>query len=367
MCIPRHRRLTLPAEVATTMEAESDILVTSSSDLSVRWTHLATGEVLRTFHVHKAPVLSVSFHPHLPHVMVTGAMDGGVALHNTLLGSPLMDAITSDDETGYHHDVDPAYFEPTAHAHQSWRHHTKYVTHVMFSSSGNLIATGSRDNSIHLYIQKTLVRPFPDVQALVMPSYSLGKRIDLASPVEALHFLPRIYQKFEDKETLVYAVTEDHHLTYCSIAKLADETLSTEDALFNMNGNGDDWVSFRVYHISVHPSAPLLLCSTNGPGGRLILFKLWSQDQVRNWYIPARLDAYSRPHHVWHPSGAFVFAAMDDGTVRVLHTLTGRVIHVSQNHKQQVRGIDMNPDGTRMAACSYDGSVSLWTWSTTKV
>jgi WD40 repeat protein len=53
-------------------------------------------------------------------------------------------------------------------------------------------------------------------------------------------------------------------------------------------------------------------------------------------------------------------SASNDHTLKVWDAMTGREILTLQGHAKLVNSLAINSDGTRLASCSDDGTVKVW-------
>jgi WD40 repeat protein len=85
---------------------------------------------------------------------------------------------------------------------------------------------------------------------------------------------------------------------------------------------------------------------------------IWVYDDVN---APPRL-LVDRPEHLVSlaVSATMIAAGTGNGTVRVWKRDTGSLIEVLESFSDLVGDVAFSPDGTRLAACSEDGSVLLW-------
>lgn len=58
--------------------------------------------------------------------------------------------------------------------------------------------------------------------------------------------------------------------------------------------------------------------------------------------------------------GRLLFAACDDGTVRLWDTLKTTLVGALYGHTSNVSGVTVSPDGKAVATCSYDTTVKIW-------
>ncbi|KAI8583545.1 hypothetical protein K450DRAFT_221672 [Umbelopsis ramanniana AG] len=283
------------------------IIVTASGDKSVKFTDLATGDIIKCFNHHRAGVLSVDFHPQKPNWMLTTSMD--------------LQTVISDTET-----------EAVI---QRFTDHTKFVVRGIFSPDGQWMATASYDRSLCIYTWNE------------QSGYQLTKKFGpLVGNVEAICFLP-------DSSVLVAGVRDDNYLHYISLKDFTDTR-------YNMNSNGDDWVSFTPMWISVSPNGKYVLVSTDDSNGRVILFGVHSSVQLRNFYGSATDSLSAAPRHCWDSSGKYVYiAGGNDCRIRVIEVKTATVSYELSGHTAMIRSLAFDPV-TGLASAGFDRTVRLW-------
>lgn len=294
------------------------MVATSSTDKSVKLTNLKNRNIERTYRHHQAPVLSIDFHPTMPHLMLTTSMDGT---------SVLVDTRVHADGSG----------DPTAGVHQRFKDHQKYVVRGVFSKDGQYIATASYDHSVCIYAQ----------QRGEEERYELVRKLDnFIGNVETICFL--------SEHTLVAGVTGDNYLHYIDI----DNDFARER--YNMNANADDWVSFSPLWISPSPDGKYLLCSTSHQSGRTILFEIHGSRQIQNYYDAPSDNQFVTRRHCWHPSGRYFYASGgDDNCIRVIETKTGRVAARLTGHDAMIRTMTLDPQ-IGLVTGGYDHLVNVW-------
>jgi WD40 repeat protein len=63
---------------------------------------------------------------------------------------------------------------------------------------------------------------------------------------------------------------------------------------------------------------------------------------------------------VFSPDGKTLFAADNQGLVRIYDARSGKMRRTFPAHKQPVHGLAVSPDGARLATCSHDRTVRVW-------
>ncbi|KAN0043111.1 hypothetical protein ACTA71_010746 [Dictyostelium dimigraforme] len=289
---------------------DSNIIVTGSTDKTLKITNYVTKEVLNSYNgFASAPFISLDFNPVNPELLLASSVDGS-------------HCIIKIDKDGKGELI------------QKFNRHKKYVVRVRWSPDGKKFASCSYDKSVSLFQED------PSNQG----QYEFVKSWEFVTTVESLIFTP-------DSKYVIAAVKESNYLHY----------LDTEgDYLierYNMNVNGDDHVSFSAMEFSITPDKKYLLVSTDL--NRLILFKLNSNKQIRNFY-GAFNDAYTTTRNVICPSGKYVFSTSQDNLIYVWEVANQKVIAKLDSHRSSVRELTFSPDNLLLASCGFDKRVTLW-------
>ncbi|KAI9478586.1 MAG: WD40-repeat-containing domain protein [Benjaminiella poitrasii] len=300
------------------IEPQTRLIATSSIDKTVKIsTMLCKSDQYqsKTYFHHQAPVLSIDFHPCLPHLMLTTSMDGTSAL------------------------VDIALDDDNQIPLQLFKEHRKYVIRGLFSPrKGQYIATASYDRTVCIYASNETEEG--------LPNYKLIKQIGpFIGNIETICFT--------DETTLVIGVRDDNYLHYVNLQSMEQEKI-------NINATGDDWVSFSPAYISVSSDGSQLLCTTDHESGRTILFATGESRQLQNYYLNATDNKFITRRHVWHPSGLYFYASgSDDNTISVVETKTGRIVHSLAGHTAMIRSLVLDPE-LGLVSTGYDHTVKVW-------
>ncbi|KYQ91072.1 hypothetical protein DLAC_07975 [Tieghemostelium lacteum] len=284
----------------------SNLMVTSSSDRTIRVTNYITGEHLNTFYGN-SHFLSLDFNPVNPEFLLASAVDGKTLLFK----------LTSDGKV----------FEVL----QEFNTHKKYVVRVRWSNDGQLFATCSYDKTVCVYGKDG-------------DTYKLKHTWEVANTVESLIFTP-------SGDNIIAAIRESNYLHYFNI-----EDHSIEK--YNMNSNGDDHVSFSAMEFSIPPQSNYLVVSTDR--SRLIMFKLYSDKQVRNFY-GATNDQYCTTRNRMDPTGKYLYSTSQDNVIYVWEISSQKVVAKLSGHRNSIRDIDIAPNGEILGSVSFDKTVILWT------
>lgn len=285
---------------------DSHLVVTGSTDKTIKVTNYLTKEVIHTFHgVSDAPMISLDFNPIDLELLLASSVDGSCSI----LRIP---------KDGLNCEVV-----------QTFRQHKKYVVRARWSPDGQSFATCSYDKSVAHYHKDSEGK------------YQLVKVWDFPSTIESLIYTP-------DSQYIVAGVRESNFLHYLNVE---DFSITR----YNMNINGDNHVSFSAMEFSVMDK--YLLVSTDR--NRLILFKLHSDKQMRNFY-GASNDQYTTTRNRIDPSGKYVYSTSQDNYIFVWEIATQKVVTKLDNHKLSVRDLDFSPNKDLLASCGFDKKICLW-------
>jgi len=311
--------------------SEIPTIITGSADKSIRLTSLLTGDTFNICsNIHKGGILCLDFHPIYKNLMLTGSMDSTC----TLIDANTLNVV------------------------QTFKDHTKYVVRAKFSIDGNKIVTASYDHTINFYeIENGGINPIlsstsprTPLTPTLLPKYNKIHSITFGGNIESMCFLP-------DNQYLIVGIRGDNYLHYINLINFSDKK-------YNMNSNGDYWVSFTPMDISPSPHnhGKYLLVSTDDENGRIILFRTHSSQQIYNFYdlenIPDR--ELTNPRHCWHPNGKYFFAFGIDSCIRIFDVASKSIVHKLEGHKDMIRGLWFDQDRDLLISCGFDKTVKIW-------
>ncbi|KAI8987880.1 WD40-repeat-containing domain protein [Mycotypha africana] len=315
--------------LAVAVNPHTHAVATSSVDKTVKVSTMLcktdAGISQRTYRHHTAPVLSIDFHPSVPHLLLTTSMDGSAVLVDTAF------------EADFGEDVEKSGI------HQMFKDHKKYVVRGLFSpNQGKFIATASYDRTVCIYA----VDDRDNAQEDSLPNYKLIKQLGpFIGNVETICFV--------NETTLVIGVRDDNYLHYINLE-------NWQTIRVNMNATGDDWVSFSPLCLSVSPDGSKLLCTTDHQSGRTILFQVGEAKQLKNYYINSTDNKFATKKHVWHPSGLYFYASgNDDNSISVVEIKTGRIVATLSGHKAMIRSLTLSND-IGLISTGFDNTLKVW-------
>eukprot|EP00743_Colponemidia_sp_Colp-15_P002644 GILK01002866.1.p1 GENE.GILK01002866.1~~GILK01002866.1.p1 ORF type:complete len:417 (+),score=72.76 GILK01002866.1:44-1294(+) len=218
---------------------------------------------------------------------------------------------------------------------QTFREHRKFAVTCRWNDDGTKFASGSHDETVRIY----------GLKDETSNSYSLLQELNFKTAVEALTFV-------KNTNTLIVAVRRDNFLYYVNLDSYEREKV-------NMNSNLDNHVSFTAMYLSATDDARFLVVSTDK--SRIIMFRLGTSEQVRNFY-GATNDDYSQPRHVLDPSGRYLYGTSQDNSVYCWEVSSQRVVQRMVGHTARVRSLDLygGVSSLVLATGSFDRTVKLW-------
>ncbi|KAK4696783.1 hypothetical protein P7C70_g8317, partial [Phenoliferia sp. Uapishka_3] len=307
-------------------------IFTTAVDRTLKLYSSETFELLDT-HQFQSPILSIAVHPTHPRMIVAGTMEGSLQL---------LDLVTREVVSKV-------------------KDHTKYIVRTAWSDDGNWIASIGYDHLIQIYLVHSTPSTSPP-EALLddeipdelssSPTFSIELRHThtCKSNPEALVFLP-------GSGHLVFTARDDNIMHYMRMPS-PDGTVDTKTDFevkgYNLNENGDAWVSFSVLYITLHPTLPLLSLQTSTENSRILLYPFHSSQRLltlfttagpslfSSFFLPsfskqrntsltepslyslAEQSEFTTPRHRWLPDGSSVLVNSEDGILRVVD-LKGKV------------------------------------------
>ena len=234
---------------------------------------------------HKSPILSVLMHQNL---VLSTAMDGSCSI-----------------------------FDCTKNKVKLLRDHVKYCTKALIIC--DMLVTISHDKTIRIYEQND-------------DRYQLSKKIIENGIIECMD---------ASASKMVYSVRGDHRAHFIQFPSL-DETT------FNLNINGDSWVSFNVLDIALNED--YLAIYTDSKAGRIIIYK--NGDFLSNLWGP-NVDEFSRPKLKWF-NDAIICTSENE---LLVFGLNGEITQ-KLKFETTVKGLAIS--GNRLASATGSGKISLW-------
>ncbi|KAG0231962.1 hypothetical protein BGX31_005319 [Mortierella sp. GBA43] len=372
------------------------VIVSGSSDKTVRLWHVETGECFTTLTGHNDEVSGVAFSPQGDHV-VSSSFDQTVRLWS--LDSGTCQRILNGQEQG----VWSVAFSPSGHQiasggdnktlvlwdvesgtlHSTLSGHDGTVHSIVYSPQGQLIASGSDDDTVRLW----------DVESGTCQSILRG------------HFGSIRSVAFSPLSNLIATGSRDNTIELWDVESgVCQDILSGHDGvirsvLFSLKGDqivsGSEDKSVRLWSIgaracrhticnndglvggaSISPASNLI--AAGGPvksvaislTGRLIAAGR-NDGIVRLWDIGTRVCVKTLIGHskqvtsiAFSPGDSQIVSGSDDETARLWNMKTGMCQHVLQGHSKEVTSVTFSPRGDLVASASVDGTIRVWATET---
>jgi serine/threonine protein kinase len=241
------------------------------------------------------------------------------------------------------------------------RGHTEKVSSVAFSPNGQLLVSGSYDQTLRLWYAPEgrllhILRGHsgsvhtaafsPDGKLLASGSDDLSVRLWRAKDGTPLALLP------------------GHTAGVCSVSWSPDSQWLASAGYDRVVqvwqlSNGEPAYSLRGHTEAVHNVAW-------SPDGQTIATA--SADRtVRLWRAANGMLLCVLKGHLdgvlglaWSPDGKIIASASADHTVRLWRARDGHLLYALRGHNDRVTGVDFSPDGRTLISASADESVRLW-------
>lgn len=265
----------------------------------------------------------------------------------------------SNDQTIRLWDVQTGQCLKTLSGHSSW------VQSIAFSPDGQLLASGSNDQTIRLW----------NAQTGQCCQVLQGHQGRLLSVVFCLDYSTLISSS-EDGTVRLWNVQTGRCLRSFNIQVNWSLALAiTPDGQTFVTGNDGNAVTFwdvqtgeRLHTLPDYNSQ--VWSVSFSPDGRTLATA--SEDQsVKLWDVATGTCLKSLPdhrHRVWlvlfSPDGQTLVSASEDQTIRLWEVATGHCLSALTTHNNWIASIAFSPDGRWLASGSYDQRVRLWEVST---
>ena len=353
-------------------------LISGSSDKTAKLWDLATGRVVRTLG-HVAQPTTARFSKDGSHVL-TGCADGSINVWDAVSGELLR---TIRGHTAW---VSTIVFSPDGKLIASGSSSDKTiklwdaltltllrsvsvsgdvdgVSAIAFSSDGTLFLSGSRDGEITLWdrAEPRQVRTFgqplfritsvafsPNGANVLSGSADASAKLWNAATGELVH-------EFKGHASGVTSVAFSPNGTRVA-AGSSDRTVkiwdfATGDILRSLEGHGGR----GVYSVAFSPSGGQLL-SGDGLGA----LRLWDVDTGK---LLRTIDAIPRgfiASVAFSPDGRWLLSGGSDGMLKLWNAKDGELIREFQGHRDRIWSVAFSPDGAHMLSGSFDATAKLW-------
>lgn len=238
--------------------------------------------------------------------------------------------------------------------------HNKDVWSVAFHPFGEILASGSFDNTVKLWdIEKkqniaTLVGHSNDVFSIsfspdgaTLASGSLDNSVKIWDIDTKQNILTLTFQnpiscvKFSNDGKLLAIGSWDNSI------KLLD--LATGNIIYTLTGH-QGW----VLNLAFNYNNELLASSSND--NNIILWDVSTGKKIRNLFG----HKYLVNEIVFHPDGSKLISSSGDRTIKLWEVSSGKEIYEVNGQNSEINCINFNPSGTKFASGNLDNNIKIW-------
>ena len=256
------------------------------------------------------------------------------------------------------------WYIPNGIPYQTYQAHESWIWSIAFNPDGNLLASGSEDQTIRLWdvTSGQCLRILVDANSIYSVAFSPDGNL-LASGSE-------------DQTIRLWDVTSGQCL--CT---LLGHTNLVRSVAFSPDGNllasGSEDQTIRLWDVTSGQCLRTLLGHTHwvravgfsfdgnilASGGEDQTIRLWD---VASGQSLVTFQGYTNP--IWSiafsPDGSTIASGNSDQQVSLWNVTTGQCFHVFHGHTQRIESVVFSPDGTLIASGSGDQSIRLWNVNT---
>jgi WD40 repeat protein len=238
--------------------------------------------------------------------------------------------------------------------------HSDKVFSVDFSPDGNLIASGSIDNTLRLWRATlgTLLRtmrghPFP----VLATKFSSNGSILATGSTDGIIRIWRVSDGRLLQEMLGHAgrvksldlSTDGRYLVSCA----DDFTVRLWRLIDYRLVQTIDEGMLEITSVAFSPdNQTFAWTEING----IVRVRTVSG----NWLHVFNETPFSANAVAFDPQGEWISAGFADGSIRIWEVLSGESTHILKSHAQAINDLEFSPDGNWLASASRDGTIHLW-------
>jgi small GTP-binding protein len=243
----------------------------------------------------------------------------------------------------------------------SLRGHEGVIRSIAWSPRGDMLASGSEDNTIRLWDAqsgkhlRTLTGHSRYVHSMVwspdgsvLASGSADETIRLWDAQSGKHL-----RTFRGHSSWVYSVAWSPDGSVLASSS-SDKTIRLWDVQSGKRLRTLTGHSGYVDSVSWSPGGEMLASGSTDD-----TIRLWD---AQSGHHLRTLEGHSAGvvNVAWSPSDAKLVSCSEDQTIRLWEPTTGQLIRILEGHTSSVNGISFSKDGLLLASVSQDGEVRIW-------
>ena len=135
------------------------------------------------------------------------------------------------------------------------------------------------------------------------------------------------------------------------------EAIATQKSQTNLRGIVLSEVGTPINTLAFHPSDPNILVSGD-QSGDLTVWNIAKPERILT------LASNTAPimSLAMSPDGRYIASGSDDTIIRIWNLQTGRIVRMLSGHNAVVSDVAFSPNGKLLVSSSYDGSIKTWDW-----
>lgn len=289
----------------------NQIMISGGNDRIITLRHLKTGKIIRRFNEHSGSIYSLCFSSD-GQTLISGSRDTTIKiwhLHtidtykansiNRLIGDGLIDTLTG---------------------------HSDSINAVAVTPNGQIIVSGSEDNTIKLW----------DLNS----GKCLATLVGHEAGVRAVAISP-------DGQLLVSG-SADHTIKLWQLPSVENEPICL-DPIYTLTGHSDD-----VKCLAISNDGQIL-----ASGSQDKTIKLWN---LETGELKTTLVEHWREvnHLIISPDGKNLISCSGDETIQVWQLETLKLLHSFVGHQDAVAVVAISPDGQPLISSSWDHTIRVW-------